>query len=681
MKKWIALLITILLLCQPVFAFAEEDDLSSYRTGKPWPCLELDGVVTEDMPAELKDNFALAVCRDFYVNAELVEDYGMAGTLVEGNILLDGDIAALFTGDAVPESEDAKLAKKLYDLEMDWDARNALGVQPLKDLIALLDDVDTVEELNDYFLNTPVTDVLGEPFDCGAMFDLIDPDIVVGCADTASLFLDSAEYGENPTELGEILREGTTTVITGMLERLGYSKEQVQQMTEDAFAFEGMIAPVVPTSEEQKQPEFVSTILNYYTREDALALEGKLPVVEFTEKYFGTQEVWLVTVPGFYELMQELYTDENIGMIKNWIICHGIIGYAGVLDRDTYDFYKDTVADMQEIERSPDAVEAASMVSSLLPWETAHFYCDTYATEEDKAAVAAITDDVIATYKEMLREETFISEETREAAISKLDHMVVNCMYPDDWEEYTYPDLTFLSAEEGGSYWDAYRAISEAQLRRTVEELNRPKDRTRWTEVPTVVNCFNDPSSNTINIMAAFCRGKIYNAEMSYEEILGAIGMVVAHEITHSFDANGSQFGESGEYVSWWTEEDYFAFMEKNDKLAAYFDNMTAWEGQPLNGSIMTGEACADMGALKCMLRMAADKEDFDYDAFFRSYATLWAEKSNLFTVYSYLQDEHPFAYLRVNAVLQQFDEFLDFYGITEGDGMYLAPEDRVLIW
>ena len=84
---------------------------------------------------------------------------------------------------------------------------------------------------------------------------------------------------------------------------------------------------------------------------------------------------------------------------------------------------------------------------------------------------------------------------------------------------------------------------------------------------------------------------------------------------------------------------------------------------------------------MKVMLRLAAQKEGFDYDAFFRAFASVWLTKDSLQMAYRRINDAHPMCYLRINGTLQQYDEFLDFYGITEGDGMYLAPEDRVTIW
>ena len=159
------------------------------------------------------------------------------------------------------------------------------------------------------------------------------------------------------------------------------------------------------------------------------------------------------------------------------------------------------------------------------------------------------------------------------------------------------------------------------------------------------------------------------------------LGTVIGHEISHAFDPTGAQFDKDGNFANWWTEEDNKVFMERTEKMAAYFNAMHPWEGQNFFGQIMTGEACADMAGLKCMLLIAAEKENFDYDAFFRAYADLWLTKDTLQRAYTRIYDTHPMSYLRINATLQQYDEFLNFYDIKEGDGMYLAPEDRVAIW
>ena len=218
-------------------------------------------------------------------------------------------------------------------------------------------------------------------------------------------------------------------------------------------------------------------------------------------------------------------------------------------------------------------------------------------------------------------------------------------------------------------------------LSESIEEYAGPVDKEKWNAAPHTVNCFYNPQTNSIYIMGAFARGGLYNSDMSDEELYGTVGAVIGHEVSHAFDSTGAQFDKDGNMVSWWTEEDYATFLERNQKMAAYFNAMHPWEGQDFYGSIMTGEACADMAGIKVMLLLAAEKQDFDYDLFFRTYAGVWLLKDTLEMAYVRINDTHPMGYLRINATLQQYDEFLDFYGITEGDGMYLAPEDRVAIW
>lgn len=201
--------------------------------------------------------------------------------------------------------------------------------------------------------------------------------------------------------------------------------------------------------------------------------------------------------------------------------------------------------------------------------------------------------------------------------------------------------------------------------------------------IPTAqVNAYYDFQDNSINILAGMLSGEIYNEDMSYEQMLGAIGTVIGHEISHAFDPDGAQFDKEGAIANWWTDEDYAAFQVRAAKLAAWYDGFIPAEGVTCSGKQVQGEAIADMGGMKCMLGIAAQREDFDYDLFFRQYATLYREKElpALFIVQVTI-DVHPLCYLRVNATLAQFDEFVDFYGIKEGDGMYIAPEDRVAVW
>ena len=169
---------------------------------------------------------------------------------------------------------------------------------------------------------------------------------------------------------------------------------------------------------------------------------------------------------------------------------------------------------------------------------------------------------------------------------------------------------------------------------------------------------------------------------MTREELFATVGDTIAHEISHAFDTTGCQFDEKGNYRNWWTDEDRKAFAERADRLAAYYDNIEPFQDTFCVGSQIEGEAIADLVAIKILLRVAAQGQGFDYDRFFRNYAKTWRTITTAQSeFYTLQQDTHPLPYLRVNAVVQQFREFYDTYGVKRGDGMYLAPERRLEVW
>ena len=159
--------------------------------------------------------------------------------------------------------------------------------------------------------------------------------------------------------------------------------------------------------------------------------------------------------------------------------------------------------------------------------------------------------------------------------------------------------------------------------------------------------------------------------------------MVIGHEVSHAFDTNGAQFDKTGNVAKWWTDEDYTKFQERADRLIKYFDGMTVTpEGAKYNGKLVHTEVIADMAGIKAMLGIAEGREGFDYGKFFRNFAKIWKliqtrERTDMVLK----TDVHALPYLRVNATLQQYEEFHKYYGVREGDGMYLAPADRVAVW
>jgi putative endopeptidase len=193
------------------------------------------------------------------------------------------------------------------------------------------------------------------------------------------------------------------------------------------------------------------------------------------------------------------------------------------------------------------------------------------------------------------------------------------------------------------------------------------------------VNAFYSPTTNEFVILNGLLSGGFVSEEK--EVTYARVGTVIGHEISHAFDSSGAYYDEYGRYkqTGWWEKDDMKEFKNRVSKLRKFWNNINLYVGRDVNGSQIDGEATADMGGVAVMLKLAKKIKNFDYDTFFRAYASLWKEE------YSDLsgidQDSHPYAYLRCNVTLAQFDEFVKTYHLKSGDGMYIPKDERVKIW
>ena len=199
---------------------------------------------------------------------------------------------------------------------------------------------------------------------------------------------------------------------------------------------------------------------------------------------------------------------------------------------------------------------------------------------------------------------------------------------------------------------------------------------------PFTVNACYSPQQNDITFPAAILQAPMYDVNASYEQNLGGIGYVIAHEITHAFDNNGAKFDENGNAADWWTEEDYAAFQQLCQEMIDFYDGEEGVPGIPMNGTLTLSENVADQGAAACITEIVAGLENPDFETLYKSMANSWAATaSREYCQYAAQADVHSTEKLRVNRVVVNCDEFYETFDIQEGDGMWVAPEDRVRIW
>ena len=677
MKKLTVLLLCMLLALTP--ALAENEASLDGR----WLCADIQGNVTENTPAERKDDFGLFVNKDWILQAEIPAGESKAGSMEDVQRTLKDRQIALLKDDSLT-GHDAELVHKLYRLVSDWNYRNEQGVKPAIPVIEAIRSIDTLEAVTNYLCDRnnlkryyPLTMSVGA--------DFTDPDIYITQIGTPSLLLkDSAEYTER-TQAGGLNYTLSEQLGTYMLMQLGYGEEEAAQVIGNAFAFESLMAQHIKPMAAHYQADYYSSILNYYNPEELKALAGDFPILDMLQAYgLKIGQRFLVTEPDYIAALPEIYTEENVILMRDWMALKAALSVTSLLDHETYQ-QTDAISNaiMGVTGESSEDDNALSTVLSLLPVPMDNLYVQAYCTEQQRQDMLDIIKDAVAYYRVMLESVDWLGDETRAKAVEKLDNLRINAVYPDELGDWSA--LDFAGVENGGSLLAANAAVRDFVISIQSKKIDTAVDKDKWDQLTmqtAQVNAFYNPQNNSINIMAGILSGEIYNEDMSYEQKLGGIGMVIGHEISHAFDTNGSQFDKDGAISNWWTAEDYAAFQARAAKLAAWYDGFIPWEGAGYSGRQVQTEAIADMGGMKCLLAVAAQQENFDYDAFFRQFATVWRMQGlPAYLVTLVAQDTHPMRYLRINATLAQFDEFIEFYGIQPGDGMYIAPEDKVCVW
>ena len=704
MMKRIVSVLMCLLLAAGMVATAEEAAQADTTTGTPWMDPDVLGNVTEDTSTDLKDNFALYENKDKILTTELSAGLPIAGSGVNGQLQALYDVVGMYMQEA-PEEHDALLAYNLYWMLMDWDSRNAVGAAPLKQLTDQVEALSSIDEMSEYLLQTPTEQQLHSAWQLSITINPNDStSVVLAVAPKSLMLVDAGEYAQE-TELGALTRQAESQLAQKLLVKLGYTEEEATAKIQNCLAFEGMLASAMHPDSFKKSPEYAASVNNFFSREEMKELQGSLPILEaFSAAGYPEMDQYIVIEPEYIRKLNELWTDENLQLIKDCFIVRGSAAFASRLDRECYDWIQESnnMKNGTPGAVQPDEMIFSAMVSRLLQWPVAQLYTQTYLKPEDKERIAGMVEEIQQAYHGILNEADWLSEETRAKAIEKLDTIQKNVLYPDNWEPYSCEELNFAGPQEGGSLWEALMAIDRYTEKQMVEQINKPLDHSEWPDAstphtynykpldhsewpdastPHTYNCFYLPSFNAIYILGAYVRPLGDLGAVSDEELYAKLGTAIGHEFSHAFDPTGAQYDKDGNMNLWWTEEDGMAFYEKTAKMVAFYDGIQPWKGLSCHGNIVSGEACADLAGMKVILSIAAGKEGFDYDAFFRAYADNYMSVMTPEYARQLLEDQHPLNYLRINIVLQHFDEFLNLYDIHEGDGMYLAPEDRVAIW
>ena len=485
----------------------------------------------------------------------------------------------------------------------------------------------------------------------------------------------SADLPKEYFSVGGPVTDSYRQALAELLKLGGAGEEQAQAGAQRLMELERQLAEATMNVEDSSD---VDKIYNLYTMDQLQALFPALDLAEMLEADgLKPEEKIVVSDPGLLEAAALWYTDENLEMMKDWVRLALIQGYGPTLSGKADQINAQFQQVFYGVDGSKSPEEQASLiVQQLLGNQIGQIYVQRHFSPKAKEDVTTMVKEFVQVYQDRIRKLDWMSPATKEKALHKLDTMTIKIGYPDSWDSYL-DDMAFTD-----SYYENALAMTKASWAWQASCQGKPADKSLWAMTAYTVNAYYNAAANEIVFPAGILQAPFYDVNAPREQNLGGIGVVIAHEITHSFDNNGAKFDEKGNAANWWQPEDYQRFQQLCEKVRQVYDGPEAAPGFANNGAQTLSENIADLGGMACVLETAKSLENPDYNLLFSSMARCWTLTSGR----DYLQmlanmDVHSFNKVRVNRTIQNFEEFYQAYEIGPGDGMYLPPQDRVQIW
>ena len=313
-------------------------------------------------------------------------------------------------------------------------------------------------------------------------------------------------------------------------------------------------------------------------------------------------------------------------------------------------------------------------------------YVAQYFPADRKARMEALVKNLMVAYKDSIDTLDWMSPETKREAQAKLAKFTTKIGYPNKWRDYSA--LSVVSSDLAGNM----RRAAEFGYKRNLAKLGAPVDREEWGMTPQTVNAYYRSTTNEIVFPAAILQPPFFDARADDAVNYGGIGAVIGHEISHGFDDKGSQSDGDGNLRDWWSAADRANFKAKADALTKQYDGYSPLPGYYVNGALTLGENIADNSgvavAYKAYKLSLGGKPAPVIDnltgeqRFYMGFGQVWRSKMrDEAQIKQVKTDPHSPGQFRANGTMKNQPGFYDAFGVKEGDPMYLAPEQRVIIW
>jgi len=378
--------------------------------------------------------------------------------------------------------------------------------------------------------------------------------------------------------------------------------------------------------------------------------------------------------------ISSLIAREPLEAWKDWLTYHTVERAANFLPKafveERFAFFGKALFGIPQ--QRPRWQRGVDFTSGALGEVVGKLYVEKHFPPESKAKVRAMVDDLVKAFNSRIDSLDWMSPETKIKAKEKVATLKVGVGYPDEWHDYASLEIV-----KGDALGNAQRA-ELFEFRRQLAKLNQPVDKNEWWMTPQTVNAVNLPLQNALNFPAAILQPPYFNPAADAAYNYGAMGAIIGHEISHSFDDQGSQFDAQGRLANWWTKQDLDHFKAAGEALAKQYDAYRPFPDLAVNGHQTLSENIADLAGLAAAYdayHLSLQGKAADDQQFFISFGQSWRSKDREAALRQQIAtDGHAPDQYRL-ATVRNLDAWYAAFNVQPGQKLYLEPKERVRVW
>jgi putative endopeptidase len=560
--------------------------------------------------------------------------------------------------------------------------RNGLGLRPIQDQLDAIEKINSKSQIVRIVVEQHKNGI-GSLFRFGVGQDLKNVDNNIASLGQGGLGLPNRDYYWNDDK--EEIRNSYRGHISSVMNMLG--KNDPDKIAMNVIEFETALAMTMLSPSEMRIPE------NRYhlsKRHETITWFGKFDFESYLSS-IGIASFQKMNVANIahVETISKMIEDVSLDEWKNYLLWKTINHYAGHLDEKfvalNFNFYGVSLQGKKRMkpsnERGIDEITGMEFGEML-----GRAFVEKHYSEKAQTTVNELVDNLLIVFRERIENLEWMSAETKEQALNKLNSIGRKLGFPDKWTNF---DALKINK---ATYCENYTNAERLSVERNMAKLDKPVDKDEWGMPAHMVNAYYHPLLNEIAFPAGIMQPPFFDA--NYEDAVnyGRIGMVIGHEFTHGFDDMGSKFAADGSFTNWWTESDRKLFDERTEKLGNTFANFCPIDGHCVNPNLTMGENIADLGGLTLAYHAYARTDEFKAgikrkgytpaQRFFIAYAQLWkinfteAEMKRRIAT-----DPHSPGMYRVNGPLMNCPEFFEAFGVKESDAMRNSEKEISKIW